>query len=72
MALGLSGQIARQVGHRVAPERFLEGADESGDLVRATRAYQRLGETFWFDNDVPRLADAALRALNLAERREWR
>ncbi|HJL10937.1 MAG TPA: hypothetical protein RMH85_20855, partial [Polyangiaceae bacterium LLY-WYZ-15_(1-7)] len=36
-------------------------------LLQATRGHQRLVETHWFENDAPRMLDAGLRALNLAE-----
>lgn len=59
-ALGLAAQIGRQA---LRPRADVSTTDALG----MARAYQRLVETYWFDSDLPRMLDAALRALNLAE-----
>ncbi|MCB9633171.1 MAG: AAA family ATPase [Sandaracinus sp.] len=67
LAFGLAQALQVQLVHRLrAPRLVHEGARE--DLLATARIYQRLVESHWFDNDAPRMLDAALHALNLAER----
>lgn len=61
----IAGQVARQLSHRAFGAR---GAADPRDARELARAHQRLVESYWFDNDVVRMLDAALHALNLAER----
>ena len=68
LVAGLTGQVVRQVGQRLLPRPLLEQTRDQGALLRKTRTFQRLVETYWFENDVARMVNAGLRALNLAER----
>ncbi|MEM6957977.1 MAG: AAA family ATPase, partial [Myxococcota bacterium] len=61
-ALGVAAQVARQAGARLKRRTLNEE-----DALGMARAYQRLVETYWFDSDLPRMLDAALRSLNAAE-----
>jgi hypothetical protein len=67
LAAGLVGELSRQMGHRVLPKTVIERPAERAQLLRSTRTYQRLVETYWFENDVWRMVFSALHALNFAE-----
>ena len=54
-------QLIRRWGRVPAPQ------DDTEVVLSATRAYQRLVETYWFACEPPRMLAAALSALNLCE-----
>ena len=59
---GVAVQLVRRLG--LAPRR-VRGKLEV--VMSATRAYQRLVETYWFSCDPPRMLASAISALNLCE-----
>jgi len=64
----LLSQLLLQFMHRRSPARFLGKArDRSDVLLEAAGAYLRLGEVYYFANQIIPAMDTAFRALNLAE-----
>ncbi len=69
LAISLTKQVLRQILHRLWPTRFIEHApDKRARLLEAARAYERLGEIYYWSNETVPAMYAALRILNLAER----
>lgn len=66
--IDLLGQLFRQFMHRRSPARFLgHDRDRSEVILEAAGAYLRLGEVYYFANEIVPAMDTAFRALNLAE-----
>lgn len=74
LAVGLASELSRQLAVRLLPvwrrrvSESRQDPEDREDLLRETRVYQRLVETYWFGNDMPRMLHAGVHALNLAER----
>ena len=67
LARDVARQILRQLAHRVRAPAVVHD-DARSHTLRITRVHQRLVEAYWFDNDPPRMLEAALHAVNHAER----
>ncbi|MGD8496570.1 MAG: AAA family ATPase [Gemmatimonadales bacterium] len=66
--LGLSGELGRQVIHRLRAEHFVgRDRDSAEELRRLARAYESLVEAFYLDNATLPCLLSAVRSLNLAE-----
>jgi len=64
-------QVGRQILHRFKFNQTLPRIDENDQrpsLLEAARAYERLGETYFFANETLATVFCTLRTLNLAER----
>ena len=65
---GLFNQAAIQLGHRLYQSGLNAAEGEAGvTLLEAARAYERLAEIYYFDNNKTATIYASLRTLNLAE-----
>ena len=58
----VGAQVLRRMGRTPRPPKR-----DAEIVMAATRAYQRLVETYWFANEPPRMLGAALSALHLCE-----
>jgi tetratricopeptide (TPR) repeat protein len=69
LAMGLVGQLSRQLAHRVAPSTFSgRRAAEKEPLDRAVTGYRALGQIYYLDGDpAERLVYATLAGLNVGE-----
>ncbi|MCU0671798.1 MAG: protein kinase [Myxococcota bacterium] len=66
---GLARRVVAQIGVQLSHRVWRAPADvDPGGTQALARTHQRLVESYWFDNDVARMLEAALSALNLAER----
>lgn len=66
--VGLLGESARQLAHRLLPEHFLGRSANQERLLQAARAYQFLIETYYITGLDLHCVHAALRGLNVAEK----
>ncbi|HVS31975.1 MAG TPA: adenylate/guanylate cyclase domain-containing protein [Thermoanaerobaculia bacterium] len=68
LILSTAKQVIVQILHRYLPDRFLSRAAASPERVlEAARAYERLAEVYYLNNEKLETIHAGFRALNLAE-----
>jgi tetratricopeptide (TPR) repeat protein len=67
LKVGLAGQLAVQVGHRLCPWLLPKRGRPAPRLVEAARAYERLAEIHYLAAETGPLCHDVLRAVNLTE-----
>jgi tetratricopeptide (TPR) repeat protein len=68
LLLGILGQVLKQIAHRLRPNHFLNTARANREkIVLAARAFERITQVAYIDNDTLRTGYGALYALNLNE-----